>query len=61
MRSILVASRTFGYGAGDENLTKLFVKYHLSAQFLPLKEVGQRLHQFEAVRRVSPGDRGLEP
>jgi len=49
MRRILVASRTFGYGAGDENLTKLFEKYHLSAQFLSLKEVGQRMSEFEGL------------
>ena len=49
MRRILVASRTFGYGAGDENLKRLFEKYHLNAQFLPLKEADQRLSEYEGL------------
>ena len=49
MRRILVASRTFGYGAGDENLKQLFDKYHLNAQFLSLKEADQRLSEYEGL------------
>jgi D-3-phosphoglycerate dehydrogenase len=49
MYSVLVSSRTFGYGATTEQLNQLFQHFSLAPTFLPLEKAVDRLDEFEGM------------
>jgi phosphoglycerate dehydrogenase-like enzyme len=49
MYNVLVASKSFGYGAQTDELFQLFAKYACSPEFSPLEEVDQKLDAFDGI------------
>lgn len=49
MYKILVASKSFGYGAQKDDLLQLFAKHACSPEFSPLDEVDQKLDTFDGI------------
>lgn len=49
MYNILVASKSFGYGASKDDLLQLFATYACSPDFSPLEEAEQKLNTFDGI------------
>jgi phosphoglycerate dehydrogenase-like enzyme len=49
MYNVLVASKSFGYGASKDDLLQLFAKHACSPQFSPLEEADQKLNTFNGI------------
>lgn len=49
MNRVLVASKSFGYGADTKQLQALFQQYGLEPSFIPLRDAGEKLGDFDGL------------